>query len=414
DHRRGQLLKLNRSAGSLLERIDHGAADISHGEVPFLEQLVDRGVVIREGGTAPPPAGGTAGEAPASRDGALIDELNAYAEARRIPLHCQLELTHRCGLGCAHCYLPAARRRARPDAPGAELTTAEIRRFLDALAGLGGLFLALTGGDPFLRPDLEAIFDHARDRRFAVSLLTSGHGADRGALERMAARGIDTVQVSLHGADAAAHDRFTGVSGSFDEALGLLAFLAEIGAHPRAAVTVTRRNRDRLEETLERLHGMGVPAALTLYLQPRRDGRTGPQKLAISEREIAEVLAIKPPVERPRFETRSLEDPMCSLAGNVVSVGPTGLVYPCLSFRRAGGSLRDDPLEKIWKESSLFEYLRKIRIADLADCPECEVRATCNRCPGFAVAEGLTEREHTDFDCCQSRVLALLSRKQGG
>src|SRR2546429_7529532 len=57
-------------------------------------------------------------------------------------------LTQRCNLECAHCYMSA---HAGADTRG-ELTTTECRRGMDEIAAVNpNVFLILTGGEPPLR-----------------------------------------------------------------------------------------------------------------------------------------------------------------------------------------------------------------------------------------------------------------------
>ena len=66
-----------------------------------------------------------------------------------------INLTRRCNLACAHCYLDAKILRAG-DAD--ELGTAEVEALLDDVATLGhGTMVVLTGGEPLLRKDLEIL-----------------------------------------------------------------------------------------------------------------------------------------------------------------------------------------------------------------------------------------------------------------
>ena len=72
-------------------------------------------------------------------------QLVAPLAGGRFPLSVSLELTSRCNLNCAHCYInqpandPVARQR--------ELTTAQVKRVIDDMAAAGVLFLTLTGGE---------------------------------------------------------------------------------------------------------------------------------------------------------------------------------------------------------------------------------------------------------------------------
>jgi len=65
-------------------------------------------------------------------------------------------LTQRCNLECAHCYMSAF---AGADTRG-ELGTDECRRVMDEIARVNPhVFLILTGGEPLLRKDIWDVAD---------------------------------------------------------------------------------------------------------------------------------------------------------------------------------------------------------------------------------------------------------------
>src|SRR5438093_3505017 len=67
-------------------------------------------------------------------------------------------LTKRCNLECAHCYISAGPH----ESAAAELETAECLRIVDEiLATNHAPLVILSGGEPLLRPDLETIARHA-------------------------------------------------------------------------------------------------------------------------------------------------------------------------------------------------------------------------------------------------------------
>src|SRR5712692_10608233 len=66
------------------------------------------------------------------------------------------ELTHRCPLHCPYCSNPLTLVGA-----GAELTTAEWERVFSEARELGVLQLGLSGGEPLVRKDVEALAAHA-------------------------------------------------------------------------------------------------------------------------------------------------------------------------------------------------------------------------------------------------------------
>jgi pyrroloquinoline quinone biosynthesis protein E len=403
DHATGEILELNAAAGRLLERLGHGQQTADPDDLEFLAEAAHRGLV-RRAPTAASRAEAAATTSPPDDAGVdLLEEINRWAVAAVVPLHCQLELTYRCPLACRHCYLEGT-----PTAAARELDTDEIRDFLAQLAELGGLFLLLTGGEPFSRADLEQIVDHARDLRFAVSLLTSGTGANPARIERLARRGLDAVQVSLHGPDAATHDALTRVPGSFDAALTCLRAFRDRGVQTRAAVTLTRENVDAAPRIRELLDRERVDAALNLYLEPRRNGARDPQALAADEAALGRALAVFPLPEEHRMGRVGPDDPLCGAGVNTLALDPFGTVRPCLPLRLNAGSIREQPLERIWRESTALEQVRGLRLHDLEGCPSCAHRDSCDRCTAFAVAEGRPLSGHSDFDCVQARLYESL------
>src|SRR5216684_8607096 len=101
------------------------------------------------------------------------DRLIHVASRAQIPLAALFEVTHRCNLGCSHCYLtegPVGRPRPTRD----ELALDEVRRALDQLAEAGTFFLTLTGGEVFMRRDFLDIVAHARSLHFSVTIFTTG------------------------------------------------------------------------------------------------------------------------------------------------------------------------------------------------------------------------------------------------
>ena len=67
-------------------------------------------------------------------------------------------LTKRCNLACAHCYISAGSWHATDD----ELLTNECLRILDEILDVNpNPMLILTGGEPLLRDDLETLAKRA-------------------------------------------------------------------------------------------------------------------------------------------------------------------------------------------------------------------------------------------------------------
>ncbi|MCH8134485.1 MAG: radical SAM protein, partial [Proteobacteria bacterium] len=77
-----------------------------------------------------------------------------------------INLTRRCNLACDHCYLDAS--TLKHGSP-LELTTDEVCRLLDDVVQCGeGPMVVLTGGEPLMRRDLEAIVTYGAELGLAM------------------------------------------------------------------------------------------------------------------------------------------------------------------------------------------------------------------------------------------------------
>src|SRR5207244_1094127 len=70
--------------------------------------------------------------------------------------------------------------------------------------------LNLTGGEPLVRDDLEALITVARELDLYTNLITSGIPLRRERLERLRALGLDNVQISIQDVRAPQSDRSAG------------------------------------------------------------------------------------------------------------------------------------------------------------------------------------------------------------
>jgi radical SAM protein len=135
----------------------------------------------------------------------------------RAPMLVYWETTLACGLACRHC-----RASAMADRSPLELSTEEGIRLLDDITGFGRPYphVVFTGGDPLIRPDLQALVEAATARGIGASLAPAATGLlTRDALDRLRSAGIQNISLSIDGSTAAVHDGFRGVPGTFETTL---------------------------------------------------------------------------------------------------------------------------------------------------------------------------------------------------
>ena len=173
-----------------------------------------------------------------------------------------------CNLSCDYCCAESGpRARAR------RLDVDVARRACEEFAGFGGREVLLTGGEPFLHPELGALARVAGERA-AVTILTNAMLLSRGARRRTLDAmdpGAVTMQVSLDSASAGLHDAHRG-AGSFDRARDGIELLRGLGFAVKIAATID--DADVAEEHALRamLDAGGIPREDQLV---RRVARTG-------------------------------------------------------------------------------------------------------------------------------------------
>ena len=142
-----------------------------------------------------------------------------------------LAVTNRCDYKCWHCYNAG---RSQRDVP---LDT--LKGIAAELQDMGAVIITLTGGEPLLRRDLEAIAE-SFDERSCLILGTTGAGLSQERAQELRDNGLFAVGVSLDSEREDEHDRMRGVRGAFRTALEALRLASENGLYPYVVSVATR------------------------------------------------------------------------------------------------------------------------------------------------------------------------------
>ena len=309
------------------------------------------------------------------------------------------ESTARCNLACAHCRrLDVAEAAARED-----LTTDEFRAVLDSTATLGRPIIVFSGGEPLMRNDWQELAAHAASLGLPTALATNGTLVDEALARRIAAAGFRRVSVSLDGADAATHDAFRRVDGSFDRALAGIAALRSVGAAVQVNATIAAHNVEQLDGLYalavsvgaEALHlfllvpvGCGVEIERTHQLPARRYEQVLEWILDRQEAGGLELKATCAPhyYRLAAQRGRALGHSRGCLGGLAVAfVSHKGEVFPCGYLPVQCGSVRERPFAEIWRDSDVFGDLRDFERLK-GKCGRCDFKGICGGCRARAYA----------------------------
>lgn len=149
--------------------------------------------------------------------------------------------------------------------------------------------LSLSGGEPLLYTELEALLEHARWLGFRVAAITNGYRV--GPRFSRLIEGFDGLAVSFDGLREV-HDHVRGAKGAFDRALGALDYLQSIGKPAAAALTASRRSIGDIPEFVDLVATKGVRAVQLRPLVMAGRARSDYADPALSQSDMARLWLI--------------------------------------------------------------------------------------------------------------------------
>jgi len=318
-------------------------------------------------------------------DGAPIPVLS-------LPVAYYLELTPVCNSRCPGCGNVYAARRASLSPP---LDGTAWRELIARLAS-HACQLKLTGGEATLHPAFAEIVHAVEDRGVPFTLFTNGRWPHPAALIRLL-RGTTTCEgllVSLHGPDAAAHEAFSGVPGSFDETVANVRRAAEAGLDVAVSMVINRHNWDRIAETLELGQRLGANHVVCNRFIGAPIAAVTPSQaqLRVAVATVESLRAAGQPVRFgnciPQCFTAS-SSRGCTAGSTFATLDPWGRMRPCNHAPLIAGDLCTQSVEEVWQGEELARWRSLVPAA----CTTCSAVAACH---GGCRAQAILARQPQD------------------
>ena len=176
-----------------------------------------------------------------------------------------LELTPQCNLKCLFCYNDWRHQAPRqmPTPHNAEWWVKQLDRLVTKY---NFDYVALSGGEPLLFPELEEIVRYLCTKEQRAILTTNGIPFRESRADALYAAGLRELQVTLHSATPRIHDALVGRDSWEGAVRGLIVALEY---HMQTAVTFVRTdvNSSELPAMIEFLAALGVPKLIVNDMQ---------------------------------------------------------------------------------------------------------------------------------------------------
>ena len=320
----------------------------------------------------------------------------------------QLHITERCNLRCSHCYQDGSRT--------GEMTLPEITSVADEVSEMitdweeayGVQFdssFTVTGGEPFLRSDFNAILDALHQRGFDTYILTNGTLISRERAGELADLGVRGVQISLEGPEQI-HDSIRG-AGSFAASMNGIQNIVRSGIELTLNTTLSEINAPHFMEMISLASALGAQKLGFSRLVPSGGGKSligrmlGTAAVEDLYRKIfspeteknagdLKIVTGDPVASQYRSPDRtssgsSVPSGGCAAGVSGLTIMPDGTVTPCRRLPVPIGNVRTDSLREIWASSEVLQSLRT-RSLYQGKCGDCSRWASCRGCRAIAFA----------------------------
>lgn len=340
-----------------------------------------------------------------------------------------LNLTKRCNLNCAHCYMNAEQRKSVTDG---ELQDKEVYTLFDAIGKRApGTIIVLTGGEPLLHPNLDGFVQAGVAANLRMVLGTNGVLLTRDRANTLKTLGLDGMGISLDSVTPSSHDHFRGTEGSHAKTCNAIRICKEVGLHVQIHFTVTKWNKHELKSVVDCAKELGASIINFFFLicVGRGEGSMdlSPKEYENALLEIAELqknsrgilvqTRCTPHFKRilhqldsasPYTRATGYDGGGCLAGSRYCRITPKGEVTPCPYMELSAGNIRDSGFWNLWDESVLFQSMRNPNLLE-GRCGNCEYKNLCGGCRARALVKGNLMAEDPSCDFSPTGTSIILS-----
>jgi radical SAM protein with 4Fe4S-binding SPASM domain len=312
-----------------------------------------------------------------------------------------LYLLDRCDSNCRYCF--------NWERAGSALTPGEAAFILAAARSRGHQQVTITGGEPFLHPDLPGILDQAYGLGFRISILTNGLHVSREMARRLAGKPRLRIRVSLDGAAPASNDALRG-AGAFDRAVASIRLLAGEGIQCGIGFTVSEQNLGDIGPVVRLAGELGCHFVRFSPVVRLMKGKQAPAVPDLHERALARIVGaqlLAPPTAPAHVfdvPAEALTTRRCEAGVNFIAINADRTLLPCpllrgdpAVFRKTFAGAADLDEMAAWSDGFFGRLRPRLRGA----CADCEYSGSCcGGCPA--------EKLSFDLDVCAEQPVCPL------
>lgn len=339
------------------------------------------------------------------------------AARNKIPFGGTFELTPCCNMNCKMCYVRMSKEE-QAKTGRRELTADEWISYANDASKLGMMTLLLTGGEPFLREDLEEISAKVQEKGIMVNMNSNATLINEKTIQWLKKNPPARVNVTLYGSSNKSYERLCGNPGGYDQAVRGIHLLREAGIYVSINLSLTPDNVNDMQEIFQFADGLGLAVKPAAYMFPpvrKPEWETIPSvRFEPEEAGVHQIKADLLKLGEERFHQRvcSLHEgimcideedecgrgtnPMSCMAGKA-SFWMTwdGRMLPCGMMQTPCFYPAETSFAKAWQD-----VVNAIETAEInSPCLSCKKRIACPTCRALLMAENGNLTDRPEYLC---------------
>lgn len=253
------------------------------------------------------------------------------------------------------------------------LTIEEFKKIGKDLDRFGTIGVVITGGEPFLRPDLQKIVKALNPKNKIITIVTNALVVNEKKLREVFAAGANSIEFSLDSHIEKENDKSRNFKGHFKKVMEAIKLAKKVGLNVCLSPCLTHQNINDFEKFI--LFAKKLDAFIFLSLAGDCGRWSDKENFVLDEKDwdLMQFYRRKYPFIRNDFSTNFILKEGCPTGREKLYISAYGDIIPCSFTQISFGNIRSEPLEKIWERMRNFEpyktyypYCRRTRDRDYA------------------------------------------------
>jgi SynChlorMet cassette radical SAM/SPASM protein ScmF len=307
-------------------------------------------------------------------------------------------LSEGCNLKCRHCWIEPKFQNENKEC--AYLSLNQFKHIVEQGKELGLEGVKLTGGEPFVNPEIFDILDYLSNENLTLSIETNGVKCTREMVEKIARCHQPFVSVSLDGADADTHEWVRNVDGCFNAALDGIRNLVKANIESQIIMSIMRHNHHQIEKIINLAENEGIRSIKFNIVAPTsfRGKQMHETDQALPIEELLKLGSRVENILQPKTKVKLLySHPLAFKPLNKIFTSPVGRcgVFNIIGVLGNGkyalcgigqtvqelifGDSQKDRLEHVWTNNEVIKEIRENIPGRLKGiCGECLLNKMCS------------------------------------